>query len=99
MADKSVRRCAMVTGRAGGIGATPVRDIDLIDEAVWDHVIELNLKSAFLFCRAVVPVMRAQRYGRIVNFSSNAVRGARGPLTTATARLPYAAAKAGLIGF
>ena len=40
--------------------------------------------------------MKAQRHGRIVNFSSVAVRGSFGPLLTVGARLPYCAAKAGV---
>lgn len=84
---------------AGGSGPKPVRDIEGIDDSDWDSVIELNLKSVFLFCRAVMPYMRAQRYGRIVNTSSSYSRGRKGPVTTQGTRLAYAAAKAGIIGF
>lgn len=84
---------------AGGSGTQRVRQIDEIDLDAWDHVISLNLRSAFLFCRAVVPTMRDQRFGRIVNFSSIAARGEVGPVNTVAGRLPYATAKAALIGF
>lgn len=84
---------------AGGSGPKPVRDIEGIDDTDWDFVINLNLKSVFLFCRAVVPHMRAQRYGRIVNTSSSYSRGRKGPVTTQGTRLAYAAAKAGILGF
>lgn len=84
---------------AGGAGPTKVRDIDQIGLDVWNHVIDLNLKSTFLCSREVVPVMRARRHGRIVNISSVIARGEKGPLTTVTGRLPYATAKAALIGF
>ena len=84
---------------AGGSGPKPVRDIEGIDDSDWDFVIDLNLKSVFLFCRAVMPLMRAQRYGRIVNTSSSYSRGRKGPVTTQGTRLAYAAAKAGIIGF
>ena len=84
---------------AGGSGPKPVRDIEGIDDTDWDFVINLNLKSVFLFCRATVPYMRAQRYGRIVNTSSSYSRGRKGPVTTQGTRLAYAAAKAGIIGF
>ena len=63
------------------------------------HVIDLNLTSAFLAARAVVPMMRKQRRGRIVVFSSVIADGEKGPLTTVTGRLPYATAKAALLGF
>jgi NAD(P)-dependent dehydrogenase (short-subunit alcohol dehydrogenase family) len=83
---------------AGGAGPVKVGDIEQIDVKTWDHVIDLNIKSAFLFCRAVVPTMKAQRYGRIVNFSSIIAKGEKGPPTTVAARLPYATAKAALLG-
>jgi NAD(P)-dependent dehydrogenase (short-subunit alcohol dehydrogenase family) len=58
--------------------------------------VDVNLKGAFLCCRAVVPHMKRARHGRIVNLSSVAVRGSFGPLLTVGARLPYCAAKAGV---
>jgi len=84
---------------AGGAGPTKVRNVDQIELDVWNHVIDLNLKSTFLCSRAVVPIMRAQKYGRIVNMSSVIARGEKGPLTTVTGRLPYATAKSALLGF
>lgn len=59
----------------------------------WNFSIDLNMTSAFRFCRAAVPVMVKNKYGKIVNISSGAgVAGAIG-------NSQYAAAKAGLIGF
>jgi 3-oxoacyl-[acyl-carrier protein] reductase len=59
-----------------GIGI--VRSIDELSEADFDRTIATNLKSAFLCTQAVLPHMRAQRWGRIVNISSGAARGAGG---------------------
>ena len=59
----------------------------------WDGVLAVNLTSAFLMTRAVVPVMIKARYGRIVNISS--VVGLMGNPGQAN----YCASKAGLIGF
>jgi NAD(P)-dependent dehydrogenase (short-subunit alcohol dehydrogenase family) len=92
-------RIDVLVNIAGGAGPTPVRDIAAMELATWEHVIDLNLKSAFLCCRAVLGDMRAQGWGRIVNFSSTIAHGQRGPLTTVTGRLPYATAKAALLGF
>jgi 3-oxoacyl-[acyl-carrier protein] reductase len=52
----------------------------------------MNLKSAFLVTQAVLPQMRAQRWGRIINISSTAAQtgGLVGP--------HYAASKAGMLG-
>ncbi|HEY5055008.1 MAG TPA: 3-oxoacyl-ACP reductase family protein [Acidobacteriaceae bacterium] len=66
--------------------------IDAITEQDWDTVIDTNLKSCFLMTQAVLPAMRARRWGRIVNLSSVAahVGGVIGP--------HYAASKAGMLG-
>jgi 3-oxoacyl-[acyl-carrier protein] reductase len=63
-----------------------------ITEADWDEHINVNLKSAFLVTQAVLPQMRAQRWGRIINISSVAAQtgGLVGP--------HYAASKAGMLG-
>lgn len=58
----------------------------------WHQVIETDLTSVFLCCRAVVPVMRAQQYGRIINIGSLA------GLAGNVGQTNYAAAKAGLVG-
>ena len=59
----------------------------------WDDVLNLNLRSAFLLCRAVSKAMMKARYGRIINMTS--VIGIRGN----AGQTNYAASKAGLIGF
>jgi NAD(P)-dependent dehydrogenase (short-subunit alcohol dehydrogenase family) len=84
---------------AGGAGPKRARDIEDFQLRDWAHVMDLNLTSAFLAARAVVPLMRQQRRGRIVLFSSIIADGEKGPLTTVTGRLPYATAKAALLGF
>jgi len=59
-----------------GIG--PPHGLDDLTEAVFDRTIAVNLKSAFLCIQAVLPAMRARGFGRIVNISSGAARGAGG---------------------
>ena len=62
-----------------------------MSEAQWDAVIAVNLKSAFNFIHAIVPVMMRQRQGSIINMAS--VVGVHGNAGQAN----YAASKAGLI--
>lgn len=67
---------------------------NLIDEAPmadFDYVVDLNLRAAVILTRAVLPAMRAAKFGRIVNISS---RAALGKPRFAI----YAATKAGLVG-
>ncbi len=63
------------------------------DLEMWRHVMDTNLTSAFLLCRAVLPGMVERKYGRVVNIAS--IAGKRGaPYISA-----YAASKHGLLGF
>ena len=73
-------------------GIAITRGIDTLSEADFDQTIAVNLKSVFLCTQAVLPMMRAKQWGRIVNISSGAARGAGaiGP--------HYNASKAGVEG-
>jgi NAD(P)-dependent dehydrogenase (short-subunit alcohol dehydrogenase family) len=50
-----------------GLSPTP---FEKIDEAEWDRLMAVNVKGIWLCCRAVAPVMKAQRSGRIINIAS-----------------------------
>ena len=62
-----------------------------MSEAQWDAVIDVNMKSAFNFLHAVVPVMARQRSGSIINMASIAGQ------TGNPGQVNYSASKAGLI--
>lgn len=68
------------------------RGLDELTEADFDRTIAVNLKSAFLCIQAVFPGMRDRRWGRIVNISSGAARGA------GVVGAHYNASKAGMEG-
>ncbi|MGA2185116.1 MAG: 3-oxoacyl-ACP reductase family protein [Bryobacteraceae bacterium] len=85
--------------RLGGIdvlvnnaGIARVQKLAEITEHDWDELIAVNLKSCFLVTQAVLPGMRARRWGRIIGISSVAAHlgGVVGP--------HYAASKAGMLG-
>ena len=73
-------------------GIAITRGVDDLTEDDFDRTILVNLKSVFLCTQAVLPAMRARQWGRIVNISSGAARGAGsiGP--------HYNASKAGMEG-
>lgn len=73
-------------------GLALIRGVEDLTEEDFDRTIAVNLKSAFLCSQAVVPGMRARKWGRIVNISSGAARGAGG------VGLHYNASKAGMEG-
>jgi 3-oxoacyl-[acyl-carrier protein] reductase len=73
-------------------GIAIVGGIDDLTESDFDATIAVNLKSAFLCTQAVVPAMRAKKWGRIVNISSGAARGG------GAIGVHYNASKAGMEG-
>jgi 3-oxoacyl-[acyl-carrier protein] reductase len=66
---------------------------DQIDPDEWDRLMRVNLKGTWLACRAAVPIMRRNHYGKIINISSGtAFKGA-------PTRIHYVTTKAGITGF
>jgi 3-oxoacyl-[acyl-carrier protein] reductase len=92
----------MVEAVEGALGAVTIlvnnagiarpQAVEEITEADWDEIIDVNLKSVFLVTQAVLPNMRATRWGRIINMPSAAAQlgGIIGP--------HYTASKAGILG-
>jgi NAD(P)-dependent dehydrogenase (short-subunit alcohol dehydrogenase family) len=78
---------------AGGVPGLTTESIEGVDEEAWDRIIDLNLKSVFLFCKAVIPIMKTNNYGKIVNVSS------MGAVHPPASLVHYHSAKAGVLGF
>lgn len=82
----------LVNNAALFVALYPLKDFEDITVEEWDRVMAVNLRGVFLCCKAVVPFMREQQYGRIINISSSVFwRGIPG-------FLHYATSKAGVIG-
>lgn len=81
-----------VTILVNNAGIAHPQDLEEISEADWDETIDVNLKSVFLVTQAVLPNMRAVKWGRIINMSSASTQlgGIIGP--------HYTASKAGILG-
>jgi 3-oxoacyl-[acyl-carrier protein] reductase len=80
-------RIDILINNAGVAGRASV---ELMDEALWDASMDVNLKGAFLMSRAVIPYMKRQRAGRIVTASSFSA------IVPALGGAAYAASKAGV---
>jgi 3-oxoacyl-[acyl-carrier protein] reductase len=96
MVDEAVRRHGrldVLVNNAAAPQGVDRRDIEEVPVEAWDHVLRVNVRGTYLMSRFAVPVMRRQRWGRIVNIASMAgMIGA--PFSTA-----YSASKAAVIGF
>jgi NAD(P)-dependent dehydrogenase (short-subunit alcohol dehydrogenase family) len=73
-------------------GYSSYADFEAIEEDDWDRVIDINLKSVFLCCRAVLPMMKDAGWGRIINLGSLAGRST----SAGSSPAHYATAKAGV---
>jgi 3-oxoacyl-[acyl-carrier protein] reductase len=92
MVDSAKSELGTIDILINNAGIAITRGIDDLSETDFDRTIATNLKSVFLCTQAVLPMMRTKKWGRIVNISSGAARGAGaiGP--------HYNASKAGVEG-
>ncbi len=90
--ERLAREAGAVDILVNNAGIARPQPVEEITEADWDEVVDTNLKSCFLLTQALLPGMRARRWGRVINLSSVAaqVGGVVGP--------HYAASKAGMHG-
>ncbi len=98
-ADEVTRQVKTIEQEMGTIsilinnaGIAKPKSLEEMTEEVWDETMRVNLKSCYLVTQAVLPGLRSQQWGRIINLSSTAaqVGGVVGP--------HYAASKAGILG-
>ncbi len=92
MVDDAASALGPIDILVNNAGIAIVRGVDDLTESDFDATIAVNLKSAFLCTQAVLPGMRAKKWGRIVNISSGAARGA------GAIGIHYNASKAGMEG-
>jgi 3-oxoacyl-[acyl-carrier protein] reductase len=103
--DATKRMAAQTLGRFGRIdvlinnaaifSVVPMNRgrIETIDPEEWDRLMAVNLRGLFFCCRAVLPAMRAQKSGKIINIASGTV------FAGSPGRIHYVTSKAAIIGF
>jgi NAD(P)-dependent dehydrogenase (short-subunit alcohol dehydrogenase family) len=96
MAAETIERCGSIDiliNNAGLYASLAMRPFEQIPVAEWRQVMDVNVLSMFLTCRAVVPQMRAQGGGRIVNISSGT------PFRGVPFLLHYVTSKGAIVAF
>ena len=94
LVDACVARFGRVDILVNNVGGSAPGGVVALSEEAWDNQIDFNLKSVFLTCKAVIPVMERNGGGAIVNTASTS-----GLRWTGAAQVAYASAKAGIIQF
>lgn len=88
-----VKECGRIDILINTVGGGSIKYLEKISANEWDETMRNNMKSAFLLSKAIIPLMKKQNGGKIINISSTS--GIRGKV----GGTHYAAAKSGLIGF
>ena len=93
MVETTIEHYGTVTILVNNAGILYPTRIDNVTKAEWDEVLDVNLNGSFLCSKAVLPIMKANKFGRIVNMSSSAGRS-----VSTLGGVHYTAAKAGVLG-
>jgi 3-oxoacyl-[acyl-carrier protein] reductase len=93
MAEHAIKEAGHVDVVVNNAGILIPAAFENIEEGVWDAVLNVNAKGAFLVTQAFLPHMKERRYGRIVNIAS--IGGKHG----APEQAHYSASKAAIMGF
>lgn len=97
--DQVARTHGRIDLLVNNAGVVDSGTIDGVSEERWDFVNDVNVKGTFLMCRAVIPQMKTQRHGRIINAASFAAISPRvGSVLYATSKAAVAHFTRGLAG-
>ncbi|WP_376963764.1 SDR family NAD(P)-dependent oxidoreductase [Azospirillum sp. A26] len=93
MVDRAVAELGTIHALVNNAGILIAATVESCPETAWDQVMDVNAKGTFLVTQAVLPLMKAQGYGRICNIAS--IGGKHG----APEQAHYSASKAAVMGF
>ena len=94
LVEKTVEHFRTVDILVNNAGILKPTKVDEITKEEWDLVLDVNLNGTFLCTKAVLPIMKKKKFGRIVNMSSSAGRS-----VSTLGGAHYTTAKAGILGF
>ncbi len=92
LANEALAAYGTVDILVNNAGVNAPQPIDSVDDAVWDRLVEINVTAVMRLTRALVPAMKAQRWGRVIHISSVLGVGSK------PGRNAYSASKAALVG-
>ena len=93
LVDRIITRSGHIDLLVNNVGTFQVKQIDRLEPEEWEQGIRTTVTAAFLVCRAVLPHMRAQNFGRIINIADSAADKIS-PQPTLT---PYMVGKTGVL--
>lgn len=93
LVDQVIKRFNRIDYLVNAAGMFFMKPIEETSVEEWETMLDMNLKIVFLTCKAVAPMMKQQRFGKIVNIASHATH------KKFPHQVAYKASKAGVIGF
>lgn len=91
--EKTHQQLGKINILVNNAALSPFCKFEDLTEELWDNLMAINLKGPFLCCKAIIPDMLDQGWGRVVNISSSSAQ------TGAKSMSHYVASKGGVIGF
>ena len=93
LVERIIERSGRIDLLVNNVGTFRVKPVDRVEPEEWDHAIRTTVTAAFLVCRAVLPHMRRQGFGRIVNIADSAAD----KLSPQPTLAPYMVGKTGIL--